>query len=139
MKKVLFVCLLAVVCISCRARNIRPDEVQPQMQPDYAVEADAQVQADEYVVEAEPVQEYAPAEVSPEDVERYRQNITVKAMGDDFIVYEYVDVRIDEIAILASHFCYETNPGKKAYLRDIYMQKNRKRRATFDCVDLAIE
>ena len=122
MKKVVLICFLAVVCISCRARNIRPDEAQPQTQPAY-VEADA------------PAYVEAPAF----DAEHYRRNIAVKAMGDDYIVYEYVDVRIDQIATLASQFCYETNPGKKAYLRDIYMQKNHKRRATFDCVDLATE
>ena len=28
---------------------------------------------------------------------------------------------------------------EKAFLRDIYMHKNHKRRVTFDCVDLAQE
>lgn len=71
------------------------------------------------------------------DAERFRQNIAVKGMGDDYVVYEYMDVRIDDVATLASRYCYETNPDKKAFLRDIYMYKNHKRRATFDCVDLA--
>jgi hypothetical protein len=73
------------------------------------------------------------------DADRFRQNIAVKAMGDDYVVYEYTDVRIDDVATLASRFCYETNPEKKAYLRDIYMYKNHKRRATFDCVNLALQ
>ena len=71
------------------------------------------------------------------DAERFRQNIAIKGMGDDYMVYEYTDVRIDDVATLASRYCYETTNGKKAYLRDIYMFKNHKRRATFDCVDLA--
>ena len=51
-----------------------------------------------------------------------------------------MDVRIDDVATLASAYCFEmTNGVKKAYLRDIYMYKNHKRRATFDCVDLAAE
>ncbi len=73
------------------------------------------------------------------DTERFRQNIATKAMGDDYVVYEYKDVRIDDVATLASRYCYETNPNKKAFLRDIYMHKNHKRRVTFDCVDLASE
>lgn len=85
----------------------------------------------------------APAErfvdIAEADLEMYRRNIIVKTMGDDYVIYEYSDVRIDKVAPLASRYCYETNPGKKAYLRDIYMHKNHKRRATFDCVDLASE
>lgn len=77
--------------------------------------------------------------IAEADFEMYRKNIVVKTMGDDYIVYEYSDVRIDKVAPLASRYCYETNPGKKAYLRDIYMHRNHKRRATFDCVDLASE
>ena len=71
--------------------------------------------------------------------ERFRHNIAVKGMGDDYVVYEYVDVRIDDVATLASKYCYEMTENKKAYLRDIYLYKNHKRRATFDCVDLAQE
>lgn len=128
MKKVLLICFLAIICVSCRARNIRPNEAQPQVKP--------QVQEEYIEVEDKnPVYLEAPTL----DVDYYRQNIAVKAMGDDYIVYEYANIRIDQIAPLASKFCYETNPGKKAYLRDIYMQKNRKRRATFDCVNLATE
>ena len=78
-------------------------------------------------------------DIADSDLEMYRRNIVVKTMGEDYIVYEYSNVRIDKVAPLASRFCYETNPGKKAYLRDIYMHKNHKRRATFDCVDLASE
>jgi len=101
MKRLFFLCLMAIVCVSCRSKVER--ELEPL--PLYAADAD-----------------------------RYRQNISVKAMGEDYVVYEYMDVRIDDVATLASNFCYETNPDKKAYLRDIYMYKNHKRRATFDCV-----
>ena len=78
-------------------------------------------------------------DIADSDLEMLRKNIVVKTMGEDYIVYEYSDVRIDKVAPLASRYCYETNPGKKAYLRDIYLHKNHKRRATFDCVDLASE
>lgn len=78
-------------------------------------------------------------DIADSDLEMYRRNIVVKTMGEDYIVYEYSNVRVDKVAPLASRYCYETNPGKKAYLRDIYLHKNHKRRATFDCVDLASE
>ena len=103
MKKILILCLLAAVCVSCQSK----------------VDNDMGVP------------------VYSSDAERFRRNIATKAMGDDFVVYEYVDVRIDDVATLASKYCYDMNPEKKAYLRDIYMYKNHKRRATFDCVDLA--
>ena len=115
MKKIALLGLLFVLC-ACRTRTIRQEVAEP----------------------AYDVPETAQTYVMPEE-DLYRYNISVKAMGDDYIVYEYADVRIDRVATLASAFCFETNPGKKAYLRDIYMHKNRKRRATFDCVDLATQ
>ena len=104
MKKILLLCLLATLCVSCQSK-----------------------------VDDEGIPVYA------SDAERFRRNIATKVMGEDYVVYEYVDVRIDDVATLASRYCYETTEGKKAYLRDIYMYKNHKRRATFDCVDLAAE
>lgn len=115
MKKFAFIVLLATLC-ACRARNVN------QTAP--ATTYDGMEYTENYVM--------------PEE-DLYRYNISVKAMGDDYVVYEYSDVRIDKVATLASSFCFETNPGKKAYLRDIYLHKNHKRRATFDCVDLASE
>ncbi len=106
MKKILMLCLLAAICVSCHAKQITDEE---------------------------------PVPVYSSDAERFYRNIATKAMGDDYVVYEYVDVRIDDVATLASRYCFETTNGKKAYLRDIYMYKNHKRRATFDCVDLAAE
>lgn len=103
MKKLFFLCLLTVICVSCSSGGENDFEIDAP----YASDAD-----------------------------RFRQNIAVKAMGEDYVVYEYSDVRIDDVATLASQFCYDTGTGKKAYLRDIYMYKNHKRRATFDCVYL---
>ena len=115
MKKIALLGILLVLC-ACRARTMRQDVAEP-------------------VYDAP---EIAQAYAIPEE-DLYRYDISVKAMGDDYVVYEYADVRIDKVATLASAFCFETNPGKKAYLRDIYMHKNRRRRATFDCVDLATQ
>ena len=117
MKKIAILGLFLVLC-ACRARTIRQEVAEPAYD----------------VPEAAQTYSYA---IPEEDL--YRYNISVKAMGDDYVVFEYADVRIDKVATLASSYCFETNPGKKAYLRDIYMHKNRRRRATFDCVDLATQ
>lgn len=68
-------------------------------------------------------------------IRRYRENISVKAQNKDFVTYEYKDVRVDELGILASHYCQ--HEGRAAYLREILLYRNHLRRATFDCVDLA--
>ncbi len=121
MKKVVFIALAAVLCSSCLAR---PEaEVAPK--PEAAN------------IDASQVYTYTPGSVTVADADFYRSNIVVKTMGDDYVIYEYVDIRVDKVATLAAQYCYETNPGTSAYLRDIYLQKNHKRRATFDCIDLA--
>ena len=77
------------------------------------------------------------AVLNADDAQRIRENINVKGAGNDFVIYEYANLRIDNVATLASAYCYNIDPNTKAYLRDIYMTKNHKRRATFDCVTLA--
>lgn len=72
------------------------------------------------------------------DFQRYRENVAVKEATADTVTYEYKDVRVDELAPLAIMHCAE-NGGKKAYLRHIVLYRNHLRRATFDCLNLAIE
>jgi uncharacterized protein YcfL len=63
----------------------------------------------------------------------YREHVVVKGGDDKHVVYEYSDVRIDDVASLAIAYCEHINPEYQANLREIYMYKNHKRRATFDC------
>lgn len=77
------------------------------------------------------------SESSPQ-MRRYRENISVKAQGADFVTYEYKDVRVDELAPLAVRYCLDNAGGKTAYLREVVMYRNRLRRATFDCLNLAM-
>ena len=132
MKKIGLIGIAALMCVSCVGeKEMAKQSQQEEIMPAGAVEvpvATQPVNAVEVPVAAQPV-------IS--DPDYYRRNIVVKAMGDDYVVYEYTDVGIDKVANLASYYCYQTNPGKSAYLRDIYMTKNYHRRATFDCVDLA--
>lgn len=72
--------------------------------------------------------------VSEADIAHYRENIVEKRRTENYVSYEYQNVRIDEIATLAAYYCEER--GKKAYLREIVMRENHSRLATFDCIDL---
>lgn len=69
------------------------------------------------------------------DYERFFQNVVIKEKTPHFITYEYKDVRIDEVASLASRYCDEQG-HKFAYLHDTVLFKNMSRRATFDCLEL---
>lgn len=137
MKKAILIGLMSAVCASCISKTDSEISVIRQRKGE---ETPTSVQTQAVMA---PVSGNVAAErvvgISEEDALAYAKNIVVKTMGDDYVVYEYSDVRIDKVAPLASRYCYETNPGKKAYLRDIYMHKNHKRRATFDCVSLASE
>ena len=73
-----------------------------------------------------------------DDAQRYRQNVAVKAQTEDFVTYEYKDIRIDELAPLAADYCQSVGE-KQAYLREIILYRNNLRRATFDCVNLAMQ
>ena len=48
------------------------------------------------------------------------------------IIYEYQDVRVDEVALLAAVYCQE-NGNRNAYLEKISLYKNNRRRASFYC------
>lgn len=151
MKKLVFIGFAAALCVSCIAN---PDD---QQVPPPAVNAPANVDMSQ-------VYTYDPAVGMPEDVDMsqvyaydsavetaapvvdpkaeadfYRRHILVKGMGDDYVIYEYIDVGIDKVATLAARYCYDKDDRTSAYLRDIYMRKNHKRRATFDCINLARE
>ena len=139
MNKIALIGLSVLVLASCISKPKDDVEAVQKEQPGTLREMlaqDAQNQNKQGVTAQKPERV---VDIADSDLEMYRRNIVVKTMGDDYIVYEYSNVRIDKVAPLASRYCYETNPGKKAYLRDIYLHKNHKRRATFDCVDLASE
>ncbi len=69
------------------------------------------------------------------DYERFFQNVVIKEKTPYSITYEYKDVRIDELAFLASRYCQEQG-NKHAYLHDTVLYRNFSRRATFDCLEL---
>lgn len=69
------------------------------------------------------------------NIERFMQNVSVKEETPRYVTYEYKDVRIDEVASIAAHYCAE-HGDKKAFLRQSITYRNHLRRATFDCVSL---
>lgn len=138
MKKLVLVGFAAVLCVSCIAS---PDDQPVQSAPVSNVATDvdmSQVYTYEPGYEEGEVVEQ-PVRQDVKDANFYRQHILVKGMGDDYIIYEYSDVRVDQVATLASRYCYDKDSRTSAYLRDVYMRKNRKRRATFDCIIIANE
>ena len=72
--------------------------------------------------------------ISDAEKMRYKENIVEKRRGENYVSYEYQNVRINDIATLAAYYCAQK--GKDAYLREIVMRENHSRLATFDCVDL---
>ncbi len=143
MKKLIVIGIAALLCASCQLESGQGESTLMEKLNTSGAAEPAEMAAPEVAVPQQTAQ--APVVSEPRlaagkyasDADRYRQNIVVKVMGENYIVYEYSDVRIDDVATLASAFCYETDPDTKAYLRDVYMYRNHKRRATFDCVNLA--
>lgn len=72
-------------------------------------------------------------EYAEPNFDRFVSNVVIHKKSPYFITYEYKNVRVDEVAMLAAMYCQEQN-NRQAYLRDIILHKNHSRRATFDCV-----
>ena len=130
MKKLVLVGFAAALCVSCIAS---PDDQPVQSAPISApANVDmSQVYTYEPGYEEGEVVEQQPVRQDVKDAEFYRRH--------NYVIYEYSDVRVDQVATLASRYCYDKDPRTSAYLRDVYMRKNRKRRATFDCIIIANE
>jgi hypothetical protein len=67
--------------------------------------------------------------------DRFLDSVLIKKKSPDSITYEYKDVRVDELAPMASRYCRE-NGNRTAILREILLYKNFSRWATFDCLTL---
>jgi len=65
------------------------------------------------------------------DAERYLKNIVVKEKSESQVVYEYQDVRIDELSNVAAKYCNQF--GKRAILEHAGLFRNNRMRATFIC------
>lgn len=70
-----------------------------------------------------------------ETYDRLTNNIFIKEKAPYSITYEYKDVRVDDIAVLAARYCKETY-NTLAHLKSITLHKNNYRLATFHCHNL---
>ncbi len=66
------------------------------------------------------------------DFNKYVDNVVVVETSPSHVIYEYKNIRVDELAMLAALYCQEQN-DKKATLSDVVLYKNNARRATFLC------
>lgn len=82
-----------------------------------------------------PEPEIEQGSVYDSNYERFARNVRVKSSDEYGITYEYKDVRIDEIAYMASEYCFK-HKGRQAVLHDSQLFRNFSRRATFHCLEL---
>lgn len=66
------------------------------------------------------------------DYQRFVDNVTIVDSGSSAVVYEYRNVRVDELAIMAALYCHD-HGEKKAFLDKILLTPDHARRATFIC------
>lgn len=71
-------------------------------------------------------------EVPVPDYQRFAENVTIVKQTSTGVIYEYKNVRVDELAVLAALYCHD-QAGKKAYLDKITLYRNNSRRAMFIC------
>jgi hypothetical protein len=125
MKKFLILSLLFMLN-ACTTKYILMDENGNPVDEDYYTQASAEG-------EASSASSYTASEraISANDV-------FVVSEGEDYVTYQYKNVRVDEISPLASLYCADAEVSSSPYLREVNMYHNGFMRATFDCVSLAI-
>jgi hypothetical protein len=64
---------------------------------------------------------------------RLVEHIRVVEKTSNFVVYEYFNIRVDEVAPVAAIYCNDRGNGRQAELYNIELRPNNRRRATFIC------
>lgn len=126
MKKI-FVLFLLFMLSACSTKYILLDENGNQVDGDFYT----QNSGEEFVVAEGNSNVLLEERITADDV-------FVVSEGDDFVTYQYKNVRVDEISPLASLYCADASLGASPYLREVSMYHNGFMRATFDCVNVAI-
>ena len=79
---------------------------------------------------SESVQPLSEAEVL--SFSRFDGRVKITDRSENSITYEYSDVRIDQVSVLATQYCQEMSE-QKAFLDKVILYKNNARRAKFNC------
>lgn len=66
------------------------------------------------------------------DYNRYAGNVSIVSTSSDSVVYEYKNIRVDELGAIAAQYC-DDHGQRQAYLDKILLHKNNSRRAVFIC------
>lgn len=74
---------------------------------------------------------YGTSYVAP-DYNHIASHVVVLDKSSNYVVYEYSDIRVDEIAPVAAIYCHD-HGGRVASLYDINLRPDNRRRATFVC------
>lgn len=93
---------------------------------------------EQYYVESVQSDEGAEYSIAEEGRLITANDVFVVGEGNDFVTYQYKNVRVDEISPLATMYCADVAFGGSPYLREVSLYHNGFMRATFDCVSLAI-
>ena len=64
---------------------------------------------------------------------RLAVNVNVVEESSTHVIYEYTNVRIDEVSGLAAIYCYDKANKRRALLHQITTQPDKRRHATFIC------
>ncbi len=59
-------------------------------------------------------------------------HVRVVEKTSDFVVYDYANIRVDEVAPIAAIYCND-HGGRQASLYDIGLRPDNRRRVTFVC------
>ena len=66
------------------------------------------------------------------DFSKFIDRVIIAEKTPSSVVYEYQDVRVDEVSLLAAMYCQD-HGNRNAYLEKINLHKNNRRRASFYC------
>ena len=72
-------------------------------------------------------------QISGPDYNYIAAHVNVIDKSSGHVVYEYSDIRVDEIAPVAAIYCHNNGGGRQATLYDIKLHRNNRRHATFVC------
>ena len=78
-------------------------------------------------------QSFDSAEYVEPDYNYLASHINVVEKSSSHVIYEYSNVRIDEVAGIAAVYCHEKGQNKQALLVKIVTRPDNRRHATFVC------